>query len=190
MNATKDNRPVGQQSVLSLMIIAVVMLMLAPVAPIFAPLRAAPVPADVILVLGPATDSRLDLAERLLNEGLSERLIVSAAHYGSGHTIPNIELCARPGDRRITCKQAVPFTTQGEVGMLEQQAGKNGWTSAIIITDTPHVTRARLYAERCFTGTTTVISDEARLDVIEAVDEYWYQTGAFAKAFLVTPGCA
>ncbi|MGO2748727.1 MAG: YdcF family protein [Pseudoclavibacter sp.] len=142
------------------------------------------------MVLGPATDSRLALAEQLLDEGLSERLIISAAHHGSGHTIPEIGLCSRATEWRITCKQSDPFTTQGEVGMLEQQAKKNGWSSAIIITDTPHVERTRLYASRCFTGTATVVSDESELNFGGTLGEYFYQAGAFAKAFLVTPGCS
>lgn len=189
MTATRPKRTAPQRPIVGLVLLAIMMLVLTPVAPIFAPLRATPGPSDVILVLGPATDSRLALAERLLNDGLSDRLIISAAHHGSGHTIPEIGLCSRATEWRITCKQSEPFTTQGEVGMLEQQAEKNGWSSAIIITDAPHVERARLYASRCFSGTATVLSDESELSLGGLLGEYLYQTGAFTKAFIVTPGC-
>lgn len=173
-----------------LLVLALAVLMAMPVAPVFFPLRVAPQPVDAILVLGPATSSRLALADQLLDEGYSDFLLISAAEEGPGRSIPLTPTCSAPASYRVYCKQSMPFTTQGEIGMLEQLADKNGWRSAIIITDTTQVERARLYAARCFSGEAIVVSGDSRMSPLKSLQEYFYQSAGFAKAFLVTTGCA
>lgn len=187
--AATDGKPQTRR-VTHLVVVAFVLLLLVPVGPIFLPARDTPRVADVILVLGPATEPRLALAEQLLDEGYSTRLIISAPHYGAGKTMYETALCVEPQEYRVTCKQSDPFTTQGEIGMLSEQASKNSWRSAIIITDEPHVQRARLYAQRCFAGEATVLGDGSELRPTDAIYEYAYQSAAFLKAFSFTPGCA
>ena len=67
-------------------------------------------------------------------------------------------------------------------------AAEHGWTSATVITFTPHVTRTRLLMQRCFAGTLRVAADTTPLPLAEWAGQYFYQTGAFVKVAL-NPGC-
>ncbi len=165
-------------------------LLLTPIAPIFLPHTGAPIQADVILVLGPPEPSRIALAEDLLSEGYSERLVVSASDTGGPYFLQTLPICNESHDFKVLCAQSQPFTTQGEVGLLNDLAERNGWDTAIVITFTPHVSRTQLYLDRCFKGTAHVVADDRPLTPAEAAYEYVYQTGAFTKAFLSTSGCA
>lgn len=173
-----------------LVLVGLAVLLAWPIAPIFTPLKITPQPSDVILVLGPATPTRLALADNMIEAGYSDFLLISAAEEGPGRSIPMTPMCSTPSNFRVYCKQSLPFTTQGEIGMLEALAQKNGWDSAIIVTDTAQVSRARLYAGRCFSGRAVVLSDGSPMSMADAAQEYVYQSAGFAKALLITTGCA
>lgn len=164
-------------------------LLFAPVDSVFFPTRSAPIQADVVLVLGPASDSRLLLAERLIEAGYSDTLLISAAVSGPGRTPLIEQFCAKTKNFTVHCQQAEPFTTQGEVGWLERSASRQGWNTALIVTETTHVQRTRLYADRCFNGDAIVLSDETPLSPAELPYEYAYETAGFLKAALVSRGC-
>lgn len=164
--------------------------MLMPVSTIYAPPRDTPEPVDAIMVLGPPEQTRIDTALELIAEGYSENLVISASNSAGPNGIWENTLCTNPQAFTVHCEQSDPFTTQGEVGMLRGLAEENGWDSAIFITFTPHISRVRLYVDRCFSGVTYVISDESTLDISRAVFNYYYQIGGFVKSGLVTTGCA
>ncbi|WP_414171324.1 hypothetical protein [Clavibacter tessellarius] len=88
----------------------------------------------------------------------------------------------------VTCDTPSPFTTQGEARYLRDKSEENGWTSAIVITWTPHVTRTELLFDRCFDGDLMVVEDPVDFSLRQWISQYTYQSGAFVKA-LVTPGC-
>lgn len=138
--------------------------------------------SDVIYVIGPPTSSRIELAQGMLDAGLSDTLLLS---------VPDPEehpLCDAHAAFTVYCSRPEPFTTQGEARELSAMAAEHGWTSATVITFTPHVTRTRLLMERCFAGTLRVTADTTPLLLAEWAHQYFYQTGAFVKVAL-NPGC-
>ncbi|MDO9130913.1 MAG: hypothetical protein Q7U34_13715 [Anaerolineales bacterium] len=137
---------------------------------------------DVVYVIGPPTPSRIELAEGMLDAGLSDTLMISVDD-------PAAEpLCAGHASFAVFCSRPEPFTTQGEARELAAKAAEHGWTSATVITFTPHVTRTRVLMERCFTGSLRVVADTTPLPLAQWVGQYFYQTGAFVKVAL-NPGC-
>ncbi len=64
----------------------------------------------------------------------------------------------------------------------------DGWSSATVITFTPHVTRARVIFERCFAGDLLMVPDTDPLSFEQWVEQYVYQTAAFVKV-AANPGC-
>ena len=73
--------------------------------------------SDVVLVLGPPMQARLDLAEQLRDEGLVDRIVISVQASG-GQTAQDIALCE---DEGVTCVVADPSTTRGEVLLMSEQ---------------------------------------------------------------------
>lgn len=172
---------------------ALAVLLLAAVAglPVYVFPHVDPVPesADAIVVLGPATRARTDLARDLAAQGVSDTLLISvwAADAAAHPDERDVEACNEP-NLRVFCFTAEPATTQGEARALESYAEKYGWTRVVVITQTPHITRARMLLERCWGGRLLMRSSGEPHDWTEYLYEYAYQTGGFAKAAL-NPGC-
>ena len=137
---------------------------------------------DVVVVLGPADPARVVLADRLLREGTTDHVLVSVAPGRS----PDLF-------RGITCGGAVeclspsPFTTRGEVAMLNRAAAEHGWSSALVLTGTSHVTRARMIFRACSDLPVAVFEIPEGHDRLGWAGEYVHQIGGFVKAPLV--GC-
>ncbi len=140
---------------------------------------------DVIMVLGPPQPSRIAIAQKLLGEGLSKNLIISVPpltnRYDNATTITP---CRGLPGVTVYCRTPNPFTTRGEAHILRSLSAKNHWTTATIITFTPHISRARFIVQRCFAGKLTMVADRTPLPLGTWVYQYLYQTGAFGKAFL------
>jgi hypothetical protein len=63
------------------------------------------------------------------------------------------------------------------------------WSSATVITMTPHIARTRVLMDRCVTsGEVTVIGNADHLRIRDWVYQFFYQTGGFIKVALM-PGC-
>lgn len=141
-----------------------------------------PASADVAVVLGFPERPRLELADDLLRRGVVGSVLISAPPSRTDPTVPDAywaRLCAKTP--RTICRVARPWTTQGEARMLRTLAAQRGWSSAVVITQTAHLTRARLLFSRCFTGTLTMRPSG------EAPEQGWafqfaYQTAAGFKA--------
>lgn len=147
----------------------------------------APERADLLVVLGPPTPSRIDLAERMMDEGYAKRLIVSVRDKG-WDSAQKLSICRDRGlSYDVGCFVPDPFTTQGEARTLRRVADRDDVKSVIVVTTTPHVTRARLILERCFAGKMFVVSDgSSPSDLWGWADAYAYQTGALVKAAVDT----
>lgn len=143
-----------------------------------------PVPehVDAVYVLGPPTRARTDLGRRLVAEGVADTLLISV--WPSDLDAPpgekDVVACDEPG-MRVICFSADPRTTQGEARDLAEYARSNGWDSVAVITQTPHITRARVLLERCWSGELSMLSSGEPHTLGEWAYEYVYQTGAFAK---------
>lgn len=172
-----------------LCMLAVAMLALAPIGPIFFPYVQAPERVDAIMVLGPPDKSRLALAEELMAEGLSSNLVISVTDQEWHYSPSNIPLCTQEQDFNVYCRKSEPFTTQGEIGKLQALADKFGWQSVAVITFTPHISRTRLYLDRCFDGNAIVLNGGTPLTERDEIYQYFYQVGGFAKAVTLTSDC-
>ena len=136
-----------------------------------------PTSSDMAYVLGPPMDARLELAERLRDQGIVERIAVSVQASG-GQTADDIALCREEG---VMCAVADPFTTRGEVLLMQEMAGET--PSLIVITSTPHVARARFLFAKCYPGEVEVIGVGRPETLAGWTSQYVYQSLAFVKAF-------
>ncbi|PVZ95917.1 YdcF family protein [Amnibacterium flavum] len=155
--------------------------------PVFVfPVEEKPAKADVVLVIGPVDPWRMRMADQLLDADVSDNLLVSAPTEG----IPKIPECVDDGreDTAVHCEQPAPFTTRGEARYLAREMEENGWSTAIVITATPHIARTRMLMDRCVPDGVSVMGDEPGYDLTDWGFEYVYQTAAFAKA-AVLQGC-
>jgi hypothetical protein len=139
--------------------------------------------ADVVFVLGPLSEQRIALAKRLLADHTVDHMMWSAT-ITTHAQYPLLQECwTTPG---LVCERPSPATTEGEGQLLQKQAAANGWTSAIVITQTAHITRARAILSRCFSG---------RFSMLESGDppfggwayQYLYQTSATVKSWFTRP---
>lgn len=141
--------------------------------------------ADAIYVIGPATDSRIERAEQLLQQGVADSLVVSA----TAERAKEIALCADPKQYDVVCEQPTPFTTLGEAVFIDYVAESRGWTSVIVITQEAHVERARGYFDRCYSGESRVVSDGAHASLGETLWHLIYQGAGYFKYYFITNGC-
>ena len=130
--------------------------------------------SETVFVLGPPSDARLELAERLRDEGLAERIVISV-QPADGQTAKDIALCREPG---VTCAVADPFTTRGEVLMMTEQASP----SVIVVTTMTHVARTRYLFDKCYPGYFTVVAADWPTTIAHWAWQYVYQSLAFVKA--------
>lgn len=167
-----------------------VFMLLLPIPLIFAPKIDRPEPVDVILVLGPPEETRLDLAVSLIEKGYSSRLMISVSETDWPYSADAISLCTAELAYKVYCQQSEPFTTQGEIGWLTKASEYMNWDSAMVITFEPHVSRTRLYLDRCYGGDSLVISDGMMpRNFTGLAQQYFYQNAGFAKALVVTTDC-
>lgn len=143
-----------------------------------------PVPAhaDAVLVLGPPTRARTELGRDLVEQGVADTLLISVwrSELDAAPGENDVVACDEPG-MRVLCFTAEPGTTQGEARALADYARSNDWSSVVVITQTPHITRARVLLERCFDGRLSMVSSGEPSTLGAWIYEYVYQTGAFAK---------
>jgi hypothetical protein len=141
-----------------------------------------PTASDVVFVIGPATKSRLAIAQKIIDDGLAKNYMISADSNGQ-RWIPACKAKAYNG-ATVYCAQPEPFTTQGESEWLKTMAEIHHWNSAIVITKTSHISRARMWLERCFSGQLEMVADPNPRQFRDWIFEYAYQTGAYGKAFI------
>lgn len=138
---------------------------------------AVPSSADVIYVIGPPTEERIALARELRSDGVARDILISVPPTGE-QSAENLSICQ---DDHVACLHPQPFTTAGEIGLLDSLYGAG--STAVVITFTPHVSRTRYIAESCGRTDVAVIAAPTALSVGEWVYQFGYQTGGYAKAF-------
>jgi hypothetical protein len=146
--------------------------------------RVDPVPqhADVVFALGPPLKERIATVERLLKAGKVDAALISVPSYaGPPSALP---ICQQA---RVICADPSPETTQGEARMLRRYAKQHDWSSAVVVTMTAHISRAREIIDRCYSGSLAMIpSGEAPAH--SWTYQFFYQTGATLKSW-VRLGC-
>jgi hypothetical protein len=174
--------------VVVLALIAVVASVVAIGIPVYAlPQTDHPEHVDVVLVLGPINDTRMQAARDLVDAGRADALLVSVTDPASDDRLTR-SACDPAQAAVVICFAPDPDTTQGEARALAAAAAEHGWTSAAVVTITPHLDRARLIVGRCFAGDLAMVDADVPLDARQWAWHWLYETGAFAKA-AITPSC-
>ncbi len=149
-----------------------------------APAHDEPADVDAVLVLGPPTDARMEIAWQMIDGGLADHLLVSLDPWLPEGTFPLAEAaCAYPGDL-VACTKPDPFTTRGEAQWLRDEAAANSWDSVAVITFTPHISRSRMIVQNCFEGEVLMVEESSGLAPHYWAYQYAYQSAATVKALL------
>lgn len=145
--------------------------------------------ADVLLVLAPVPDDRLDYAKWLMEQGHADTLAVSVP--SSAANGPTAKICDEPQSYRVVCFDPEPVTTRGEARALRDLSETYGWESADVLTAQSHASRTRVLMERCFNGVLQVIPEWQQLPPVSLSTNSWayryiYETAAFVKVVATT----
>lgn len=137
-----------------------------------------PVRADAILILGGAHDGREQLGLRLAAEGYAPRVLVSDPYERS----PMINrICHGGYSFEVICFDPSPRTTLGEGRELARLGA--GWTRVIVVTFTPHISRARYILGTCWPGELLFVDPEPHLSPARWAWDYVYQSAGYVKAW-------
>jgi hypothetical protein len=134
----------------------------------------------IVMLAGPG--NRLPVALQLAREHRAPVLVVSRGWQGYGGPCPP----PTPGVKLI-CFDPDPGTTRGEAEALGRLAKQFGWKAVVLVATRTQDTRARILAERCFGGSTYVVT--APLPVSSWPYQIAYGWGALLKALVVDRAC-
>jgi hypothetical protein len=134
----------------------------------------------IVMLAGPG--DRLPVALELARQHRAPVLVVSRGNQGYGSPCPP----PVPGVKLI-CFEPNPATTRGEAEALGRMARQFRWSSVVLVTTRTQDTRARIITERCFSGSTYVVT--APLPRSEWPYEIVYGWGALFKALFVARTC-
>jgi len=160
-------------------------------APFYAfPAHDEPREVDAVYVIGPPTGPRIELAERMIADGLADELVISLAEWPQERErwTAAAAACDAPRDYPVHCEQPDPFTTRGEARWMRELIDQEGWDSVAVITVTPHLTRTRVIMERCWDGDLSYLDSGESLAPWVWAYQYLYQTLAFVKVWM-EDGC-
>ncbi|MBF6356457.1 YdcF family protein [Nocardia higoensis] len=139
-----------------------------------------PAPADAILVLGGAHDGREQLALRLARAGYAPRVLFSDPYEYSARMN---RICHGGYSFEVVCFDPDPRTTRGEGRALAARARAEGRTRVIVVTFTPHISRARYVIGKCWDGELLFADPRPELSVMRWAYDYLYQSAAYIEAF-------
>ena len=134
----------------------------------------------IVMLAGPGARTRVAL--ELAREHRAPVLVVSRGWQGYGGPCPP----PVPGVKLI-CFEPDPGTTRGEAEALGRLARQYRWSSVVLVTTSFQDTRARMLAERCFGGSTYVVT--APLPLSSWPYQIAYGWGALLKALVVHRAC-
>lgn len=141
----------------------------------------APVRADAILVLGGAHDGREELGLRLAHEGFAPRVLISDPYEDS--ELVN-RICHGGYSFEVECFDPAPRTTRGEGRYLAERARAEGWRKVMVVTFTPHISRARDILEKCWDGELLMLDARPPIGPLRWAFQYAYQTAGYLKVLV------
>ncbi|WP_325052074.1 YdcF family protein [Nocardia stercoris] len=142
--------------------------------------------ADAIVVLGGTAYARFDLGLDLAQRGYAPELLISRS-TGADDSVMD-KYCDGGFSFHVDCFVPDPWTTQGEAQEIARRAAAQHWRHIIVITNTPHVSRARYIVGKCFHGELTMIASPAEKGLRYWSWMYVRQSAGYVRA-LLTPGC-
>jgi hypothetical protein len=134
----------------------------------------------IVMLAGPG--DRMPVALELAREHRAPVLVVSRGWEGYGGPCP----LPIPGVKLI-CFEPDPGTTRGETEAIGRLAKQFRWSSVVLVTTRTQDTRARLMAERCFSGSTYVVTGP--LPLSSWPYQIAYGWGALLKALVIYRTC-
>ena len=142
--------------------------------------------ADAILVLGGNGFSRYPFGIDLGMQGWAPKVVLSNPETDN-EWLTKACNTPHPGIELI-CFVPDPPTTLGEGRELRRLAERYRWRSVIVVTFTPHISRARFILQRCFDGELIMVASPTHISLLDWPVEYVYQTAGYVRAAL-QPGC-
>ncbi|WP_229683916.1 YdcF family protein [Nocardia camponoti] len=139
-----------------------------------------PLVADAILVLGGAHDGREELGLSLAAAGYAPRVLISDPYEYSG--LVN-RICHGGYSFEVVCFDPSPRTTLGE-GRALRSFGAN-WSRVIVVTFTPHISRARHVLGECWSGELLFVDVGRELTPWRWAYDYVYQSAGYVKGAFV-----
>lgn len=143
-------------------------------------------PADAIVVLGGTAYERFDIGLDLAKRGYAPYLLISRSTGADDRKMD--KYCDGHFTFTVSCFIPDPWTTEGEAEEIRSRAQEFGWHHIIVITFTPHVSRARYIVGKCFDGELTMVASPPPSGFAFWSWMFVRQSGSYVKAFL-TPGC-
>jgi len=182
MSGVRRNRRRPPRPLLAALVVTLVLgLTVAALWPVYVrPHTDLPVRADAILVLGGAHDGRAELGLRLAREGHAPRVLFSDPYETSARMN---RICHGGYSFEVRCFDPDPRTTRGEGRALAAYARAEGWTRVIVVTFTPHISRARYVIGKCWDGELLFVDPRPELSVARWAYDYLYQSAAYVEAF-------
>ncbi|MBF6164104.1 YdcF family protein [Streptomyces gardneri] len=139
-----------------------------------------PARADAVLVLGGAHDGREQLGLRLARDGYAPRVVFSDPYENSAMLN---RICHGGYSFEVLCFDPSPRTTRGEGRELARLARAHNWRRVIVVTFTPHISRARYILRKCWDGELLFVDTDPDLSLPRWAYDYLYQSVGFTKAF-------
>ncbi|WP_194837865.1 YdcF family protein [Nocardia sp. XZ_19_369] len=142
--------------------------------------------ADAIVVLGGTAYERFDLGLDLAQRGYAPTLLISRSTGLDDHEMDRY--CAGRFDFTVSCFVPDPWTTVGEAHEIRRRAQQFGWRHLIVVTHTPHVSRARYIVAKCFDGDLTMVASPSASGLRFWTWMYLRQSAGYLRTFL-SPDC-
>ncbi len=142
--------------------------------------------ADAIVVLGGTAYERFDIGLDLAQRGYAPTLLISRSTGLDDHEMDRY--CAGRFDFTVSCFVPDPWTTEGEAQEIRRRAQQFGWRHLIVVTYTPHVSRARYIVAKCFDGELTMVASPSASGLRFWTWMYLRQSAGYLRAFL-SPDC-
>lgn len=138
-----------------------------------------PMRADAILVLGGAHDGREELGLSMARDGFAPRVLISDPYE---HSPLVNRICHGGYSFEVECFDPDPRTTRGEGRYLADRARAQGWQRVIVVTFTPHVSRARYILGKCWDGELLMADARPHIGPLRWIYQYGYQTAGYLRA--------
>ena len=142
---------------------------------------------DAVVVLA-GSDSRLRVAQELMEDGAARVLVVSDDQGTDDEDPERAEFCALGRHPYpVVCRRPDPYSTRGEARLAARLAAGRGWDAVAVVTSRFHLFRARKLFDRC-TDAALVMrgSDEPWYSFLTAVPSEWVK---LAVAETTRRGC-
>lgn len=143
---------------------------------------------DYLYVLGPAYEDRVAYAQKLMDKGVADHLLISTSPKGAKYAAATIPLCNYAVSYEVTCNTPHPFTTAGEAAYLSTLGITTDEVSVGIVTSPFHSNRAQAYFAIC-SAHVTVLPVDLPADEIGGTVEFGYQHLAWLRMLAPPYGC-